>query len=268
MVFMPTVTQIIRNTKQPKGGYIPARWLNKHEFNQSASDRTYDENIKPQIIGTVVDYLTRYCLIHPKDEKQIDEAFHICGMGAEIIDDVWGFKQHILKMRTFDEDETVFLDDETIKHAVQLIHYDVIYRTGSSEFAPTSDELKPDDDTIKSIRQSVERAMYFFSKMRTPIDSEIVFDGGFNDYVTNGDGDFLANDTIWDMKVSKYPPNKDHTLQLAMYYILAQASGQYKYTHIQRLGIYNPRLHTCYYINVKDIPKDTWQTIKYDIMQY
>ena len=45
-----------------------------------------------------------------------------------------------------------------------------------------------------------------------------LFEGGYTNTVSAGDGDFTTADTLWDFKVSKMPVKKENTLQLLMYW--------------------------------------------------
>ncbi|MGT2637951.1 hypothetical protein ACVRWL_09295 [Streptococcus ratti] len=66
-------------------------------------------------------------------------------------------------------------------------------------------------------------------------------EGGYTDTITAGDGDFLTADTLWDFKVSKTKPTKDHTLQLLIYYLMGIQSVHPEFQSITKLGIYNPK---------------------------
>lgn len=65
-----------------------------------------------------------------------------------------------------------------------------------------------------------------------------------------GEMDFDSNDEIVDVKVSKYEPNKNQLVQLALYYIFNQNKN------IKRLTIYNPLLNKSLSIETKDIVVD------------
>lgn len=62
-----------------------------------------------------------------------------------------------------------------------------------------------------------------------------------------GEMDFDSDDEIVDVKVSKYEPNKNQLIQLALYYIFNQNKN------IKRLTIYNPLLNKSLSIETKDI---------------
>ena len=91
---------------------------------------------------------------------------------------------------------------------------------------------------------------------------------GYTEIVNSGDGDYLTADTIWDFKVSKSKPTNKHTLQLLMYWIMGQHSGQAIFKNIQKLGIFNPRLNEVYLINTNAISKDIISEVESDIICY
>lgn len=92
--------------------------------------------------------------------------------------------------------------------------------------------------------------------------------GGYTATVSQGDGDFLTSDTLWDFKVSKLKPTNKNTLQLLMYWIMGQHSGQEIYKKITKLGIFNPRLNVVYLLDIKKIPKDIIETVEKEVICY
>lgn len=56
---MYSVTRRIRETKQPRGGYIKPSSMMKTEFDDGVILHE-NENISPSITGMAVDYLTRF----------------------------------------------------------------------------------------------------------------------------------------------------------------------------------------------------------------
>ena len=91
---------------------------------------------------------------------------------------------------------------------------------------------------------------------------------GYTETVNSGDGDYLTADTLWDFKVSKSKPTNKHTLQLLMYWIMGQHSGQKIYKSIQNLGIFNPRLNEVYLLNVNTISKEIITEVERDVICY
>lgn len=100
------------------------------------------------------------------------------------------------------------------------------------------------------------------------VSSEPTFDGGYTDIINTGDGDFLTADTLWDFKVSNKTPTSKHTLQLLVYYILAQHSIHNEYKRIQKLGIFNPRLNFVYICSISDIKCDVLEQVSGDVIGY
>lgn len=78
----------------------------------------------------------------------------------------------------------------------------------------------------------------------------------------------MTKRVLWDLKVSKNPPTKDHTLQLLMYYLLGMHSIHAEFQDIQRLGIFNPRLNAIYYIDIQAIPYQTIIDVSTNVIGY
>ena len=79
------------------------------------------------------------------------------------------------------------------------------------------------------------------------------FEGGYTDRITSGSGDFLTGDTLWDFKVSGYPPNPRYTLQLLIYWRTGLHSVHPEYQSIRRLGFFNPRRNEVWLLDVDRI---------------
>lgn len=79
------------------------------------------------------------------------------------------------------------------------------------------------------------------------------FEGGYTDRITSGSGDFLTGDTLWDFKVSGYPPNPRYTLQLLIYWRMGLHSVHPEYQSIRRLGFFNPRRNEVWLLDVDRI---------------
>lgn len=92
--------------------------------------------------------------------------------------------------------------------------------------------------------------------------------GGYTATISSGDGDFLTENTLWDFKVSKSKPTNKNTLQLLIYWIMGQHSGQEKYKNITRLGIFNPRLNMIYTLNINEISTNIIKTVETDVICY
>lgn len=154
--------------------------------------------------------------------------------------------------------------------------------------AKSYQETNPDKETIQNIQTLVNRSVAFFKEYGPITEDGFSFEpekenlaayekmicsrkgsyGGYTATVAAGDGDFLTADTLWDFKVSKSKPTNKHTLQLLMYWIMGQHSGQKIYKSITKLGIFNPRLNTVYLLDVNDIPVEVIKEVERDVICY
>lgn len=114
----------------------------------------------------------------------------------------------------------------------------------------------------------VNRALEFFDTYGPVTKDGFKFIGGYTDTITAGDGDFLTEDTLWDFKVSKKPPLKEHTLQLLIYYLMGQHSVQPYYESLTKIGIYNPRLNIVYTKKISDIDETILNEIATKVIGY
>ena len=77
---MASVTQRIKQIKQPRGGYLKPSGFEKKEFIDN--EILKEENIHSSLVGLAVDYLTRLMLDVPREE-----AFKFSILGARVIND-------------------------------------------------------------------------------------------------------------------------------------------------------------------------------------
>ena len=249
---MSTVTQRVKQFKQPKGGFI-----NPKQFSVSHSEDNITlnpENISASNVGTVVDYLTRFMTGTPKDK-----AFQI---------PIWG----AMGVKDFDHcydllERVTGLDDDSIFAACQLTVYDVAYREGKIFYKPV-DEIQPDMATIANIRTMVNRSLSFWKQYGPVVIDGFTFKGGYTKTISSGDGDFLTADTLWDFKVLSSPPKSTHTLQVLVYYIMGIHSVHSEFKRIKRLGIFNPRLNNVYLLDIDLLPADVIKTVETEVIGY
>ena len=266
---MSSVTQRIKEIRQPRGGYLSPKLFEEIKFTD-VNELNPVENKHASSVGLVVDYMSRYMLT-----KDFYEAFKVSFWGA-INKDKLMDQGGENKARCFEIGAKVKgIDNESLKAAYQIVGYDVWYRNPDIAYAKRycGDNIdlyvEPDDATLENTRIMINRAIRFF-KMYGPLTKDgLTFeDDGYTETVDTGDGDFLTKDTLWDFKVSNKGPTTAHTLQLMMYYIMGLHSGQEIYKDIRNLGIYNPRLNAVYIYPVKDIPKETIDTIEKEVICY
>jgi hypothetical protein len=280
---MATVVSRINQIKQPYGGYVPLKTFEELKLGGEIIFNN-EENINPMLVGLVVDYLTRFSVSN--DAKK---SFNISLRGAmskdhwtKSSDEKWlkTAKKHLEKIRG--------LDDASIINAIKLSEFDIWYRNPRGAQMTKEQDVEASIQTIEHIRNLVKRGIDFFAKYGPITKYEFDFyppnyedtleeyisflknkkNGGYTRTVSSGDGDYLTKDTIWEFKVSKYNPKPNDTLQVLMYWIMGQHSGQGLFKSISKIGIFNPRLNTAYQLEVSKIPKETIETIEKDIICY
>lgn len=212
------------------------------------------ENIAPNLIGLCVDYLSRFMCGSAKEQ-----AFEISLRGASLIEEALQAQKFLSKITN--------LDDSSISNACKMVGFDVAYRAGMAFYKPV-EEIDPDEQTIANIRIMVERSLAFFADYGPAVKDGFDLKGAYTDLITIGDGDFLTADTLWDFKVSKTKPNKDHTLQLLIYYLMGTRSIHPEFSSIEYLGLYNPRQNVVYRLAISDIPKETIETVEREVIGY
>lgn len=249
-----SVTQRIKRIKQPRGGYIPPRTLEIVSLGEGADALNPEENVSPGLIGIAVDYMTRLMMGTP-----VEEAFTVSLKGAHLV----GLDVEA----EFLMEDVKGLDDESIISAVKLSGFDVCLRAGPMHYR-SFEGINPDEATIQNVRTMVERSLRFFDTYGPMVLNGFTFEGGYTDTVISGDGDFTTADTLWDFKVSKARPTKNHTLQLLMYWRMGLHSVHTEFQDIRYLGIYNPRLNEVYRISVDDIPDDVIVEVERDVIGY
>lgn len=263
MIFISTVTQFAEYSKQPPRGYIPINLFEKKSYNDS-KNLNICENIPKSIIGLCVDYLTRFMV-----DKKKEKAFEISLKGLSLMpNDVR------MEIGFYESAEDVLkdingLDDNSIRRACLLCCFDQCYRVGISYYKGFNIRMVlPDVNTINNIRIMVERACSFIKSYGAIVKYGYTFDGGYSNKIQQGDGDYLTEDTLWDMKVSRKSINIIWTLQVALYWILGKHSQQDCYKSISKIGIFNPRENVAYIAKTKAIPTDIIKNIEDDVIGY
>lgn len=248
-----SVTQRIKEIKQPRGGYVKPKDLTVVSLGDGL-DVLNSENVNAILIGLSVDYMTRFMT-----GSSVKDAFRISLMGAHKIGEM-DLAQKLLA-------DIEGLDDKSIICAIKLCGFDVCYRVGSSGYKPVQG-INPDMDTIANVRVMVERALHFLEVYGPKILDGFTFEGGYTDIVTTGDGDFTTADTLWDFKVSKVSVTKEQTLQLLMYWRMGLHSVHSEFHSVKYLGIYNPRKNEVSRIAVADISQDVIDEVESEVIGY
>lgn len=278
---MASVTGRISAIKQPRGGYIKPS-----EFDTIVMDDgvilNEVENVHSSVVGMAVDYLTRFIT-----GTDIVDVFTVSMQGAMMAEKLgvkkaMGIAEKLLK-------GIKGLDDKSVINTCKLVTFDVWCRNPlGAMMAKRYNETNPDKATVENIQIFVKRSLAFFEKYGPIIKDGFTFEpvnpddkaydkmiktgkgsyGGYTFTVDSGDGDFLTSDTLWDFKVSKSKPTNKHTLQLLMYWIMGQHSGQDVFKGITNLGIFNPRLNTLYLLDVSKVSADIIKAVEDDVICY
>lgn len=258
-----SVTARAKMVKQPRGGYARVADFLTHSFDDGY-ELCEQENVHASIVGMAVDYLTRYQM-----GASASDAFQISLAGAERAERLCGQKGSIKKARKLLSNITG-LDNRSIISACKLASFDVWIRNYKDAYcAKGADQIEPDSDTIYNIETMVCRCLDFWE-----LYGPIVLDGftfepyGYTNLVSSGDGDFLTYDTLWDFKVSKSKPTSKQTLQLLMYWIMGQHSGNPAFSSVEFIGIFNPRLNMAYTLDTLIIPQETISIIEQEVIGY
>ena len=250
---MVSVTQRIKQIKQPRGGYLPIKTFTVTTLDDGQGFNP-EESIVASLVGTAVDYLSRYM-----DGTSVEEAFEISLLGARAMR---------MEAKVFGLlDDVKELDDLSIIKACQLAGFDSAFRADPLAYRPV-EGIVPDQATIANIRIMVERSLSFFNAFGPVTADGFTMEGAYTATITTGDGDFLTKDTLWDFKVSTNKPNKDHTLQLLIYYLMGRRSIHPEFQTIEKLGIFNPRQNTIYQLPISDISDEVIKEVETVVIGY
>lgn len=250
---MVSVTQRIKQIKQPRGGYLPIKTFTVTTLDDGQGLNP-EESIVASLVGTAVDYLSRYM-----DGTSVEEAFEISLLGARAMR---------MEAKVFGLlDDVKELDDLSIIKACQLAGFDSAFRADPLAYRPV-EGIVPDQATIANIRIMVERSLSFFNAFGPVTADGFTMEGAYTATITTGDGDFLTKDTLWDFKVTTGKPNKDHTLQLLIYYLMGRRSIHPEFQTIEKLGIFNPRQNTIYQLPISEISDEVIKEVEENVIGY
>lgn len=256
---MLSVTQRIKSVSQPKGGYVPSNLFRAHKIDDGNTVSDVEPVFSP-IQGLAVDYLTRFMLSGNKQQ-----AFDISIRGAVLLDRLNNNNNeyiHIMSMLK----NVNGLDDISIVNVCNIVEYDTVYRIGAKYYK--SNVVAPSDDVIKNIRIMVNRTISFLKKVGPVIADGFNFDGGYTALVNKGDGDFLTNEYLIDLKVSKSNFSSEWSLQLLMYYLLGIHSKHQFFQSIKYLCIFNPNKNECMTARIDDISNEVKYKVSHDVLGY
>ena len=267
---MASVTERIKEINQPKGGYISPKWFQKITLKTDDKLATL-ENISQSTIGSVVYYLTWFCLNGNKYW-----AFRISVFGAQHAQLYYNVKGAIKNAKNLLED-IKGLDDQSIINACKLVWYDGWYTNPERMMQHCKNKSHPkipNEQTISNIKILIYRSFKFFEEYGPIILDDFTFQavrGGDCEYtgaVNKGEWDFITKDTLWDFKVSKKDLNSNQTLELVMYWIIARHSKKLFIDNIFKIGIFNPRLNVVYLFDMNNLSQKIIKRIERKVICY
>lgn len=259
---MASVTQLIKQATQPRGGYLPLAQFEEQEFSDGHEVIT-DFNIHSSLVGLAVDCGTRLIL-----GASVKEVFRIAIRGASMLDsNAAATAAKLLKTIQDRTKKTGELNDEVIIAICQMSGFDVCYRAGTKRYKPVGD-IVPDKRTIASIRVFIARTLEFFKSQGGIVSDGFTMEGGLTDAVDSGDGDFLTQCGLWELKTSKYEPTIKHTLQVLLYYLMGLRSNKEEFQNIESIGIFNPILNKAWVKPVFEIDEAILNTVSEEVLGY
>lgn len=250
---MYSVTQRIRMVQQPKGGYLPPKNFDEIQFWDEEEIFEVTSGVKT-IQGMAVDYLTRFMLGESKEQ-----AFATSLMGAQLVGEE---EQSIDFLKNING-----LDDFSVFCACNLVGYDAAFRRDVAAFVPIEQKCIS-EGLISNIRTMVTRSIKFLKKYGPVTMCGFTMDGGYNDIISKGDGDYLTENMLVDFKTSTESLNSKQTLQLAIYYVMGIHSIYQKFQDVEKLCVYNPLLNKAYILDIKDIENSIFVRICRDVVGY
>lgn len=250
---MSAILEVINNVKQPENGYLPVDKFNKLYFNDDL-EVSDEENIPIELVGIVIDYMTRYLLIG--DAKN---CFRVSLTGAMIAEEGEQAKTLL--------DKIDGLNNHSVIAACKLVAYDTYFRKGITTTIKSSD-VNPDSKSVQNIINMINRSLLFIKKYGPITKEGITFEGGYTDKITSGDGDFVTDGIIWDFKLSPEGITTTNTLQLLIHYIMGKHSNYVELQDVYKLGFFNPRLNIVYLMDANEIDSEVISEVETKIIGY
>lgn len=250
---MSSILEIIKNTKQPKNGYLEVNKFKEVSFSDDLviSD---SENIPISIVGIVIDYMTRFMITN-----DVRNSFRVSLSGAKTIDQSEKAEELIQKITG--------LNNESIVAACKLAGYDVCFRIHPDYYTPIED-INPDEQSIENIKNMVNRSLLFVKEYGPIIKDGFTLEGGYTNKITAGDGDYLTEGTIWCLKLGANGITIKDTLEILLTYLMGKHSNYSELRDVHCISFYNPRLNKVFSLNTSDIPKEVIDEVEKNIIGY
>ena len=214
-----SVSEHIEQIKQSEDGYIPLRIFEVvpvDDDNEYTAVLNPKENVRPDLINTAVDHMTRF------------------GLGLRAVMplnvDAWGLISGIKYLN----------DDNSIISALRLSEFDHL-RWGEEDDRPVGEGIDPDEATIENVSIMVERSCRFFGVCVPNLP-----DVGFMTFDTLWD---LSTSEVC-------PAKEQTLRLLIEWREGLRGDNAGWFRNIRYLGICNPRLNEAYRVKVDDISQD------------
>lgn len=194
------------------------------------------------LVGTTFDYLLRF---HLSRLNKTESGKWVAELSIEELIKKYGRKRKIEELENVikraKELEREFIKngkikDELIKHCIYLAQIDLIYRAGKIDKNMGIANEKDIED-LKNLISLVDDSVFKSKK-------NCLLNPGFNDLSLSADADLVIDDTLIDIKTTKYLSLSQNMFnQVIGYYLLYKKGGfgREKDINIKYLGIYFSR---------------------------
>lgn len=181
---------------QPPDGYLPLSLFDEVRLADPVPLYAF-EDIPADVTGLAVDYLSRVARGVPARD-----AFRVPLAGARLVGRSADAERLLAMVDGF--------SDRSVRAACLLCGFDAASRRGPARWR-AGRVVDPGPATVYNVRRMVARTLRFMDRVGPVVWEGFTFDGGYTDRVTSGDGDLLTADGLWDLKVSRWPPNPTYT---------------------------------------------------------
>lgn len=248
-------------------------------------DTTYiagdSESIKPSLMGTLIDYLTRIVICN--DKSAFDFLRDIRPSWDDLIDNInEAFADNHAYTPSDIETNIKKLNAYKVQTVVEVCKREQYFRSGNSD--DIKQEYTVDDNLLKHIKKLLIRNKKFFDRFG---ESRII---GYHSHFgikpnpveyygksfdalhvfIKGDGDYLLSNALMDLKVSSLNNDKSFwKKQLILYYLGLDKeelnSNDINYNDIKYLINFNPRYNVVYKIYLQPDNTKLWFNIRQNI---
>lgn len=265
MAIMATVTQVAKQkeTRKLATQLIPTDKFKVVETGRIPPHPAEKENVPPDVMGSAVDYLTRYLLTNDfrKSFKYAIRGVDICvkelkSKGErDLAEEIW--RDAVLVGEKYGKSPT---------RALSLAWLDSYYRCGTLR--------KPydvEDEDRENLNYMSRSCADFVKTLGDIVDvgTELKCEGII------GDIDILTTKALIDIKTTKGAQKSDvlkseAKMQLVLYYLLGLRSEDEQirqaFERIEKLAFFNPRHGVGYVIDIADIGQKAFDTIALSVL--